>query len=121
MSPDTAATFRNMLELVGSVTLATALGVALLVQLHVMREVRSEGNDDEHGDFKIRTEERRQQQIEKLLEEQKIVIEKLKEAHVVRQKEAGDVQAMRHHDRHAPPDSTRNPVFQDDHDDIDTE
>ena len=78
-----------------------ALGVSFSVQVDVWRAVRSNGDEDEHDDFKIRTEERRLLNMKRAVEEQQIVIAKLKEAHLVLLKEKTDVKAM--HD-HAHPD-----------------
>jgi hypothetical protein len=72
-----------VLELAGGITLATALGMSVLVQVRVWRAVTSDGDDDEHNDFKIRTEQRRQQEIEQALEEQKVIVAKLVEARAV--------------------------------------
>ena len=74
-----------------------ALGVSLFVQLKVWRAVRSNGDEDEHDDFKIRTEERRLEDMKRAVEEQQIMIAKLKEAHLVLLKEKADVKAMHDH------------------------
>ena len=74
MGPGTASRFRAVLELAGGLTLATALGMSMLVQVRVWRAVTSDGDDDEHDDFKIRMEQRRQQEIEHTLERQKAEI-----------------------------------------------
>ena len=70
--------------------------------------------EDEDDDFKIRTEERQFQEMERALEEKKIVIAKLKEAHLVLLKEKADVKAMHDHThddedqaRQSRPDSNR--------------
>ena len=80
----------------------TALGISLFVQLDVWRAVRSNGNDDEHDDFKIRMEQRMLKEMERAVEEKKAVTAKLIEAHNVLRKEKADVRAM--HD-HAPSQS----------------
>ena len=97
MDPATASSVRNALEWAGGITLLVALGVSLFVQLEVWRAVRSNGDEDEHDDFKIRTEERQLQEMERAVEEKKIVIAKLKEAHLVLLKEKADVKAMHDH------------------------
>ena len=86
-----------MLELAGGITLAAALGMSLLVQVRVWRAVTSDGDEDEDDDFKIRTEERRRVEMEQALEEQKVIIAKLREARVVLRKEKADVEAMHDH------------------------
>ena len=58
MGPGTASRFRAVLELVGGLTLVTALDMSMLMQVRVWRAVRSDSDDDEHDDFKIRTEQR---------------------------------------------------------------
>ena len=97
MNPVAASSVRDALELAGGITLVAALGVSLFVQLVVLRAVSSNGDEDEHDDFKIRTEERQFQEMERALEEKKIVIVKLKEAHLVLLKEKADVKAMHDH------------------------
>ena len=97
MDPATASSVRDALELSGGITLVVALGVSLLVQVDVWRAVRSNGDEDEHDDFKIRTEERRLLNMKRAVEEQQIVIAKLKEAHLVLLKEKADVKAMHEH------------------------
>jgi C4-type Zn-finger protein len=98
MSTGTASRFHGLLELVGGITLATALGAALMVQLDVWRAVRSNGNDDEHNDFKIRTARRRWDKMKQELEEQATIIVKLEEAYTALQSEKADVKAMHDHD-----------------------
>ena len=68
-----------------------------VVQLGVWRAVRSNGDEDEDDDFKIRTEERRLEDMKRAVEEQQIMIAKLKEAHLVLLKEKADVKAMHDH------------------------
>ena len=97
MGPGTASRFRAVLELAGGLTLATALGMSMLVQVRVWRAVTSDGDDDEHDDFKIRMEQRRQQENEHTLERQKVIVAKLVEAHTVLSKEKEDVKAMHDH------------------------
>ena len=97
MDPATASSVRDALELAGGITLVVALGVSLLVQLDVWRAVRSNGDKDEHDDFKIRTEQRRLLDMQRAVEEQQIVIAKLEEAHLVLLKEKADVKAMHDH------------------------
>ena len=115
MGPGTASKFRAVLELAGGLTLATALGMSTLVQVRVWRAVRSDGDDDEHDDFKIRMEQRRQQEMEHTLERQKVVVAKLVEAHTVLSKEKADVKAMHDHTASHYP----NPLPRDDEDDDD--
>ena len=74
-----------------------ALGASAWVQMDVWRAVRSNGDEDEDDDFKIRTEERRLEDIKRAVEEQQIVIAKLKEARSVLLKEKADVKAMHAH------------------------
>ena len=74
-----------------------ALGVSLFVQLKVWRAVRSNGDEDEHDDFKIRTEERRLEDMKRAVEEQQVVIAKLEEARSVLLKEKADVRGMHEH------------------------
>lgn len=74
-----------------------ALVASLLVQVDVWRAVRSNGDEDEDDDFKIRTEERRLEDMKRAVEEQQIVIAKLKEARSVLLKEKADVKAMHDH------------------------
>ena len=97
MDPATASSVRDALESAGGITLVVALGVSLFVQLKVWRAVRSNGDEDEHDDFKIRTEERRLEDMKRAVEEQQIIIAKLKEAHLVLLKEKADVKAMHDH------------------------
>jgi hypothetical protein len=98
-----------VLELAGGLTLATALGMSVVVQVRVLRAVKSDGDDDEHDDFKIRMEQRRQQEMEHTLERQKVIVAKLVEARRVLSKEKADVKAM--HDHMA---SYPNPLQRDD-------
>jgi hypothetical protein len=109
MGPGTASRFRAVLELAGGLTLATALGMSVVVQVRVLRAVKSDGDDDEHDDFKIRMEQRRQQEMEHTLERQKVIVAKLVEARRVLSKEKADVKAM--HDHMA---SYPNPLQRDD-------
>ena len=74
-----------------------ALGVSLLVQVDVWRAVRSNGDEDEDDDFKIRTEKRRLEDMKRAVEEQQVVIAKLEEARSVLLKEKADVKAMHDH------------------------
>ena len=97
MGPDTASRFRAVLELVGAATLVAALGGALMVQLDVWRAVRSDGDEDEDDDFKVRTEERQLKELKQAVEEKTIAIAKLKQARAVVDKEEADVKAMRIH------------------------
>ena len=97
MDPATASSVRDALESAGVITLLVALGVSLFVEQKVWRAVRSNGDEDEDDDFKIRTEERQLQEMERAVEEKKIVIAKLKEAHLVLLKEKTDVKAMHDH------------------------
>ena len=97
MALGTASRFRAVLELAGGITLATALAMSLLVQVRVWRAVTSDGDEDEDEDFKIRTEERRRQEMKQALEEQEVIIAKLREARVVLRKEKADVEAMHDH------------------------
>ena len=109
MGPGTASRFRAVLELAGGLTLATALGMSVVVQVRVLRAVKSDGDDDEHDDFQIRMEQRRQQEMEHTLERQKVIVAKLVEARRVLSKEKADVKAM--HDHMA---SYPNPLQRDD-------
>ena len=97
MDPATASSVRDALESAGGITLLVALGVSLSVQLKVWRAVRSNGDEDEDDDFKIRTEERQLQEMERAVEEKKIVIAKLKDARSVLLKEKEDVRALNDH------------------------
>ena len=97
MGPGTASRFRAVLELAGGLTLATALGMSMLVQVRVYRAVTSDGDDDEHDDFKIRTEQRWREEMKQALEAQDLIIEKLIVARAVLSKEKADVKAMHDH------------------------
>ena len=97
MGPGTASRFRAVLELAGGLTLATALGMSTLVQVRVWRAVRSDGDGDEHDDFKIRTEQRRREEMKQALEAQDSIIDKLIQAREVLSKEKADVKAMHDH------------------------
>ena len=97
MDPAMASSVRDALELTGGITLLVALGASLLVQVDVWRAVRSNGDEDEDDDFKIRTEERRLLDIKRAVEEQQVVIAKLKEARSTKLKEKADVRAMHDH------------------------
>ena len=77
MGPGTASRFRAMLELAGGLTLATALGMSTLVQVRVWRAVRSDGDGDEHDDFKIRTEERQLKEMQQAIEKKVAAIAKM--------------------------------------------
>ena len=92
--------------------------MALLVQVRVWLAVRSDGNDDEHNDFKVRTEERLLEQLKKSLEAKEALIAKLHEAHEILAKEKRDVQVMRNHEDNAQLENkaavTRNPLHDDD-------
>jgi hypothetical protein len=81
MSPDEASSFRALLELVGGITLAVALGVSLIVQVDVWRGVTRKGRGDEHDDFKIRAAERRCADMRKVLEQQEGIVARLDKAH----------------------------------------
>ena len=102
MSPETSSSFRAALELGGGLTLVFAVVIPLLVQVNVWCAVKSDGDDNEHDDFKVRTEERQLAELERTVEQKKLLIEKLKEAHDVLLKEKKDVKAMH---AHAHPDS----------------
>ena len=78
-----------------------ALAISGVVQVNVLRAISSNGDEDEDDDFKIRTEERHLEQLERTVEEQRVTIAKLKEARLVLLKEREDVKHM--HD-HAHPD-----------------
>ena len=104
-----ASKLRTSLELCGSIILAIALGLSLLVQVRVWKEVRNNGSEEEHDDFKVRTEEKRLVEMRRALEEQQTIIEKLKAAHEVVSKEKADGEAMRNHVRVA----TDNPIHAD--------
>ena len=97
MSSDSAMTFLTVLELVGAIVLATALGLGLVVELYVCRAVMSNGNADEHDDFKIRTEQRALEDVRKVLAEKEALVAKLIEAHEVLRKEKEQVKAMHDH------------------------
>ena len=97
IDPATASSIRDALELAGGITLLVALGVSLLVQVDVWRAVRSNGDEDEDDDFKIRTEKRRLEDMKRAVEEQQVVIAKLEEARSVLLKEKADVKAMHDH------------------------
>ena len=97
MGPGTASRFRAVLEIAGGLTLATALGMSMLVQVRVYRAVTSDGDDDEHDDFKIRTEQRWREEMKQALEAQDLIIEKLIVARAVLSKEKADVKAMHDH------------------------
>jgi len=114
MGPGTASRFRAVLELAGGLTLATALGMSMLVQVRVYRAVTSDGDDDEHDDFKIRTEQRWREEMKQALDAQDLIIEKLIVARAVLSKEKADVKAM--HDHTA---SSENPLQRDNADDGD--
>ncbi|MDA8639376.1 hypothetical protein N9L31_00235 [bacterium] len=90
-------TFLTVLELGGAIVLATALGVGMLVELYVCRAVASNGNADEHDDFKIRTEQRVLEDAKKVLAEKEALVAKLIEAHDALRKEKEDVKAMHNH------------------------
>ena len=68
-----------------------------MVQLDVWRAVRSDGDEDEDDDFKVRTEERQLKELKQAVEEKTIAIAKLKQARAVVDKEKADVKAMRIH------------------------
>ena len=106
MDPATASSVRDALESAGGITLLVALGVSLFVQLKVWRAVRSNGDEDEHDDFKIRTEERRLLDMQRAVEEQHVVVAKLEEARSVLLKEKADVKAM-HEYAHGNEDQAR--------------
>eukprot|EP01043_Picozoa_sp_COSAG02_P103775 COSAG02_NODE_39778_length_413_cov_0.624204_2_plen_111_part_01 len=97
LSPREAGQLRWMLELVGGLTLAFALGISTVVQWLVWRSIHSGGENDEHGDFKIRIESRRLETMQHNIEEQKVISQKLKEAHELRLEEKKDVKAMHEH------------------------
>ena len=97
MDAANASTFRDVVDLAGGIVLMIALGTSLLVQVDVWRAVVSNGDDDEHDDFKIRTEQRRQQHMGMALEHQKTVVAKLILAHEVLREEKLNVTAMHDH------------------------
>ena len=115
MGPGTASRFRAVLELAGGITMATALGMSTLVQVRVWRAVRSDGDGDEHDDFKIRTEQRRREEMKQALEAQDLIIDKLIQAREVLSKEKADVKAMHDHV------VVTNPLQRDNDDDDDQE
>eukprot|EP01043_Picozoa_sp_COSAG02_P004177 COSAG02_NODE_107_length_36312_cov_45.037942_26_plen_103_part_00 len=78
--------------------MSSALLVSVLVQIQVWRAVQSNGTDDEHDDFKIRTETRRLNSMQKAIEEQKAIIAKLHESHDILQQEKDASKAMYHHE-----------------------
>jgi cell division protein FtsI/penicillin-binding protein 2 len=93
-----AGQFRDVLEVAGGVTLALALAVSLLVELQMWRAIRNGGKETEHEDYKIRIEARRIENKKRELLEHEAVLEKLKEAHELVEKEKADVKAMHDHD-----------------------
>jgi hypothetical protein len=95
MDSDTASAFRSALEAFGVATQAMGVGLAVLVQVHLYRAVRSKGSGKEHDDFKIRIEEQQREDLRKELAMKDAIIMKLKEAHQIRQKEKRDVEAMK--------------------------
>ena len=80
-------------------TLALALAVSLLVELQMWRAIRNGGKDTEHEDYKIRIEARRIENKKRELLEHEAVLEKLKEAHELVEKEKADVKAMHDHEQ----------------------
>ena len=92
---------RSLLELGGIVVLAVALGIALYVEMHVFRAVRSNGEDGEDQDYKIRTEARHLESMKKGVDEQEVILAQLREAREVQEKEKRDVWAMHHHENPA--------------------
>ena len=103
--------FLTVLELGGAIVLATALGLGLLVELHVCRAVLSNGTADEHNDFKIRTEQRVLENARKVLAEKEALVAKLIEAHEALRKERDDVKAMHTHKQPAS-NEVSNPVHE---------
>lgn len=98
MGPGTAQKFRAGLEMTGGITMAIAIGTSLFVQTNVWGAVRSNGKDEEDDDYKVRTEQRRLQEMEQAIEEQKVIVRKLRDAHDVLRKEKQDAEAaMRVH------------------------
>ena len=79
--------------------------------MHVWDAVRSTGDEEEDDDYKIRTEQRRLQEMKQLVEEQELIVTKLKEAHAVLRKEKEDVAAMHGHTQpDMVPFETENPL-----------
>ena len=74
-----------------------ALAIAGVVQVDVWRAISSNGDDGEDDDFKIRMEERQLEQLERTIEEKRVIIAKLKEARLVLLKEREDVKHMHDH------------------------
>jgi hypothetical protein len=93
--------------------------MSVLVQVRVWRAIRSDGDDDEHDDFKIRMEQRRQQEMEHTLEMQKVIVAKRVEARTVLSKEQEDVKAMHEHTASYPNPLQRDAGGDDDDDDDD--
>jgi len=83
MDGGVAASFRQGLELVSAGTLIAALSLSTLTQVNVWREVRTTGEDHEHDDYKVRTEEKHIEAMAKQLEHRREVVAKLKEAHAL--------------------------------------
>ena len=91
--------------------MAIAIGTSLFVQMNVWGAVRSTGDEEEDDDYKIRTEQRRLQEMKQLVEEQELIVTKLKEAHAVLRKEKEDVAAMHGHTQpDMVPFETENPL-----------
>ena len=97
MDRDDAHLFGAMLEAVGAGVLAFALGIATVVEVRIVRTITRPPVDNEHEDYKIRTEALRLEDMKKAAEEQEVILAMLTEAHDLKKKEQEDVRAMRHH------------------------
>jgi hypothetical protein len=98
MDRDDAHLFGAMLEAVGAGVLAFALGIATVVEVRIVRTITRPPVDNQHEDYKIRTEALRLEDMKKAAEEQEVILAMLTEAHDLKKKEQEDVRAMRHHE-----------------------
>eukprot|EP01046_Picozoa_sp_COSAG06_P000148 COSAG06_NODE_4_length_41837_cov_204.557597_43_plen_136_part_00 len=115
MTRDGARLFGEVLEAGGAFVLALALGMATIVEVRIVRAVTMAPGDDEHNDYKIRTEARRLEDMKTAVEEQATVLASLTEAHKLKLKEQADVWAMHHQTKEATTTATAiaNPMHSD--------
>lgn len=119
MTRDGARLFGELLEAGGAFVLALALGVATIVEVRVVQAVTRPPQDDEHEDYKIRTEARRLEDMKAAVEEQAVVLASLAEAHELKLKEQEDVRAMHHQTKEGKTNATTMRIANPIHSDLD--
>jgi len=100
-------------------TLMVGLFVSFFMELHILREVLRTGESLEHEDYKVRVEMQRMESMRKELEQQEVIIERLKSEFESLLEEKRDLHEMHAHQHHLKDTSFQNPLDADGDDDDD--